>query len=480
MEIRNGTVLKDRYRLDRMLGHGGMASVWRGHDRVLDRPVAVKVLSDAIASDPEFVARFRREARVAAGLSHPNLVRLFDYAEADERPYLVMELVQGEDLGAMISRGAAVDRSRLAKQLLAALTHIHRAGIVHRDVKPQNVLVEADGNAKLIDFGIALPPDATALTSTGLILATRSYAAPEVMRGEPATERSDLYSCGRLLAACAGPSTPALDALVARLTAADPAARPPSARAARRDLEAEEEEEAAAEPLEPTQAFAPVETFATPPPQPTEPFQGLPEPTRAHTSTGRGRRWAVGLGLLAAFAAAAAVVLTSLGGGPDGGSPNVAQEKAAKGSGGGAEQGAGAEQAAPPSGEAGESEAATEAEGGAEPEGDAGATTVNATPSGSDPATGSALNEQGYELIQAGRYEEAVPVLEESVRSFPAGTDDVNYAYALFNLGEALRRSGRAAEAIPILEQRLLIPNQTETVERELAAARAAAGESGD
>ncbi|HYC80344.1 MAG TPA: serine/threonine-protein kinase, partial [Solirubrobacterales bacterium] len=166
MEIREGTVLKGRYRLDRLLGRGGMASVWRGHDSVLDRPVAIKVLSDVIASDPSFQARFRREATVAAALSHPNLVRVFDYAEAGERPYLVMELVPGEDLGALISRGEAVDRGRLARQLLAALAHIHGAGIVHRDVKPQNVLIEADGNAKLIDFGIALPPDATALTST--------------------------------------------------------------------------------------------------------------------------------------------------------------------------------------------------------------------------------------------------------------------------------------------------------------------------
>src|SRR5882757_3907981 len=225
MEIRNGTILKDRYRLDRLLGRGGMASVWRGRDRVLDRSVAVKVLSDAIASDPEFLARFRREATVAAGLSHPNLVRVYDYAEADERPYLVMELVPGEDLGALISGGVAVDRGRLARQLLAALSHIHRAGIVHRDVKPQNVLIQADGNAKLIDFGIALPADATALTSTGLILATRSYAAPEVMRGQAATERSDLYSCGVLLESCAGAGTPALDAVVNRLTAEDPAER---------------------------------------------------------------------------------------------------------------------------------------------------------------------------------------------------------------------------------------------------------------
>jgi len=459
MEIRNGAVLKDRYRLDRVLGRGGMASVWRGHDRVLDRLVAVKVLSDAIASDPEFLARFRREATVAAGLSHPNLVRIYDYAEADERPYLVMELVPGEDLGALISRGAPVDRGRLAGQLLAALAHIHRAGIVHRDVKPQNVLIEGDGNAKLIDFGIALPPDATALTSTGLILATKSYAAPEVMSGGPATERSDLYSCGRLLEACAGASTPALEAMVERLTAEDSAGRPPSATAALRDLEDE------AEPLEPTEAFRAV------PLEDTEEFEpARPTPTYSRRARDR-RRWAVGLGMLAAVVAAAVVVVSSVGGGSGGGSPRVAEREGASANGAGAERGAAnSQQALAPSGES--TEPAESAEPTEPADAGAGPTTVNATPAGSDVATASALNEQGYELIQAGRPDEAVPVLEESVRAFPPGTDDIDFAYALFNLGDALRSSGRAEEAIPILEQRLQIPNQTAVVQRELEAAR--------
>jgi eukaryotic-like serine/threonine-protein kinase len=462
MEIRNGTVLKDRYRLDRLLGRGGMASVWRGHDRVLDRPVAVKVLSDAIASDPEFLARFRREATVAAGLSHPNLVRVFDYAETGERPYLVMELVPGEDLGALISREEAVDRGRLARQLLAALAHIHRAGIVHRDVKPQNLLIEAGGNAKLIDFGIALPPDATALTSTGLILATRSYAAPEVMRGEAASERSDLYSCGLVLESCPGVRAAGLEAVVADLTAEDPAARPPSAAAALRELEAVRQE--VAEPLAPTEAFAPVPIAAT---EPLEP-EPAGEPSKVYSPAGRGRRrLAVALGLLAVFAAAAVVVLSSLGGGgSDGGAPQVGREKGASG--------AGSKQATAAGGAGAEAEAAESDEGEANP------TTVDATPSGGDAATAAALNEQGYELIQAGRYDEAVPVLEESVQAFPPGTEDVDYAYALFNLGDALLHSGRAAEAVPILELRLQIPNQTEVVERELAAARAASAGSAE
>ena len=196
-----GELLKDRYRLERTLGRGGMAAVWLGHDEVLERPVAVKVLSDTIADDPDFVARFRREAHTAAGLSHPNLVDVYDFSEEGERPYLVMQFVPGENLAERLERGTGVDCEQLARELLAALAHIHAAGILHRDVKPANVIVEPGGTAKLIDFGIALPRDATALTSTGLVLGTERYAAPEVMEGRPATERSDLYSCGVVLRA---------------------------------------------------------------------------------------------------------------------------------------------------------------------------------------------------------------------------------------------------------------------------------------
>ena len=229
-EISTGSTLKGRYRLERLLGGGGMAAVWLGHDDVLDRPVAIKVMSDTISSDSDFLARFRREARVAAGLSHhPNLVEVYDYSETSERPYLVMEFVPGRDLGSLIAGEGHVDREKLARELLEALAHIHAAGIVHRDIKPHNILL-ADGRAaKLIDFGIALPPDATALTQTGLILATRRYAAPEVMAGRPADARSDLYSCGVVLEACGKAEAPTLRSLVASLTEKSPARRPASA-----------------------------------------------------------------------------------------------------------------------------------------------------------------------------------------------------------------------------------------------------------
>jgi Protein kinase domain/Tetratricopeptide repeat len=447
--IATGSVLKRRYRLERLLGRGGMAAVWLGHDEVLDRPVAVKVLSDTIASDPDFLARFRREAKVAAGLSHPNLVGVYDYSESDERPYLVMEFVPGEDLGTSIARGAGVDRDRLARELLGAVAHIHAARIVHRDIKPQNVLIAAGGAAKLIDFGIALPRDATSLTQTGLILATRRYAAPEVMAGQPATVRSDLFSCGVVLGACGGAASPALETLITRLTRSDPGSRPGSAREALLELEDRSRDG------ERTQAFQP---------------EFLDPPTRVVRSSGRRRkRWGAAAAIFGALGALVVAMVAFAGSG--------SQDPAGTGS--GSRNPANSRSTAKASVE----RLAEESSGPAGPSGqEATPATSEASPpadpvaSGTDPALGSSLNEEGFELIQEGRYEEAVPVLEEAVRAFPPGTEDTNYAYALFNLGDALLRSGRPEEAIPVLERRLEIPNQTVVVGEELEAARAEAG----
>src|SRR5215210_4099882 len=230
--FQQGSLLGGRYRLKRLVGTGGMASVWLAQDERLRRPVAVKVISDTLAADANYLRRFRREARLAAGLSHPNLVMLYDFGGEGDRPFLAMEYVQGGTLADRISAGTAraLGPSRLARELLAALDHIHRAGIVHRDVKPANVLIATDGTAKLTDFGIAQPEDATRLTSTGLVVGTRSYIAPEVWRGEPATRRSDLYSCAIVLREAIGdPPPPELADLVARLGDPDPGRRPESA-----------------------------------------------------------------------------------------------------------------------------------------------------------------------------------------------------------------------------------------------------------
>jgi len=474
--IGTGELLKDRYRLERTLGRGGMAAVWLGHDEVLDRPVAVKVLSDTIASDPGFVARFRREARMAAGLTHPNLASVYDFSDEGERPYLVMQFVPGENLAERLERGERIDCDKLARELLDALAHIHEVGILHRDIKPANIIVEPDGTAKLIDFGIALPADATALTSTGLVLGTERYAAPEVMDGRPATERSDLYSCGVVLRMCEGQCSRALGGLVDSMTSKDPGGRPLSADHA---LEQLEETDFVVE--EPTQVFEP--SFTRRPERSPEaegrtPLPPPPAPARAGSGGDRRKIAAAILGLLAVIAVVAVVALSGGGGdGSGGGGNQAAQAKEGKGD---SSQAAKNPESSQPtaSTESSDSSAAEEPEEPAEPSKAGGGTEATSAPAseGTDPATGAALNEEGFALIQAGEYEAAVPVLEEAVSSFPEGTEDLNYAYALFNLGSALRLSGRPEEAIPILEQRLAIPNQTGAVEEELEAARSEAG----
>ncbi len=205
-----GELWDDRYRLERRLGAGGMASVWLGRDERLRRDVAVKVLSDVLAEDEEYLQRFQREARVAAGLSHANLVTIFDSAVANGRPYLVMEFVSG---GTVAQRAAgqgltAAEVERLAEEMLAALGHIHEGGVIHRDLKPANVLIDDRDRFRLTDFGIAQPGDATSLTQTGQLIGTFKYMAPEVRAGERATVRSDLYSLGVLLRDCGGESVP--------------------------------------------------------------------------------------------------------------------------------------------------------------------------------------------------------------------------------------------------------------------------------
>ena len=447
--IGTGELLKNRYRLERTLGRGGMAAVWLGHDEVLDRQVAVKVLADTIAADPGFVARFRREARTAAGLSHPNLVGVYDFSEEGERPYLVMQFVPGESLAALLERGEDVDCDKLAREMLDALVHIHGAGILHRDVKPGNIVVEPDGTAKLIDFGIARPLDATAMTRTGLIMATERFAAPEVMEGRPASERSDLYSLGVVLRACGGSCSRALGALVESLTEKDPAARPSSARQALARLER-------AEPAleQTTEAFelTPLPESEDPPP---------PPPAYERKTGSRRSRWGAIVALLAFLAAIAAVALN---GGGDGGQPRQAKAGKAKQA---KQNGSGAAAASEP---ASSSPAPVEEPSESEP------TESSPEPESGVSADGASLNEQGYALIQAGEYEAAVPVLEEAVAAYPEGSEELDYAYALFNLGNALRLSGRPEEAIPVLEKRLEIPNQTGTVEAELERAREEAG----
>ena len=194
-------VLSGRYRVLRKIGGGGMADVYLCEDLTLGRRVALKVLLQRFLNDPNFVERFRREAKAAAGLNQANLVSIYDWGEVDGTYFIVMEYVEGETLKDLVRRQGRLGGSeavRISLQLLAALEFAHRAGIVHRDIKPQNVMIDRDGNVKVMDFGIARAGD-SGMTEAGSILGTAQYLAPEQAKGHQVDERSDLYSVGIVL-----------------------------------------------------------------------------------------------------------------------------------------------------------------------------------------------------------------------------------------------------------------------------------------
>jgi serine/threonine protein kinase len=191
-----------RYSLERPLGHGGMASVFLARDTELDRLVAVKLLDERAASDEGLRGRFVREARLAARLSHPNVVSVFDAGEDDGRPYIVMEHVEGETLADLLARRDRLppeEARGLALQAAHGLAHAHAAGLIHRDVKPQNLLLREDGTLKIADFGIARAAEGTSLTQAGTVLGTAAYLSPEQALGEDVTPATDVYSLGAVL-----------------------------------------------------------------------------------------------------------------------------------------------------------------------------------------------------------------------------------------------------------------------------------------
>lgn len=255
--VPQAAVIGDRYRLDELVGRGGTAEVWRATDTSLDRVVALKLVT--IAHD-DSSARAADEAKTLARLSHPSLVQVYDAGtDASGRPWVVMEFVDGETLGAALKRGPlALEEVRLIGLAVAeALDHVHTQGLVHRDVKPANILLRQGGGAKLTDFGIARLVDAARVTSTGLLVGTASYLAPEQVAGEPVGPPVDVYALGLLMLECltgtreyAGPAVeaamarlsrdPALPAslpavwasLLTAMTARQPADRPTAAEAA--------------------------------------------------------------------------------------------------------------------------------------------------------------------------------------------------------------------------------------------------------
>jgi serine/threonine-protein kinase len=331
-EAERGTVVDERYRLDRKIGSGGMADVWLAEDSELDRKVAIKILHDRFAQDSEFVRRFQREAQSAAGLQHPNVVGIFDRGQFGDTYFIAMEYVEGPSMKDLVKGGMSPkDAIDFTRQILNAARFAHRKGIVHRDLKPQNVLIDGEGRARVADFGIARAGENSDITATGSVMGTAQYISPEQAQGKPTTPRSDIYSIGVILyEALTGrvpfegesavavalkqvseaprrPSAinpnvpPALDAVVMRALAKDPDARFKDADAFLKALDAAEKAPDTPRP-EDTAAYAAVspEGVADVPGE-EEPYDEAAEWERER----RRRRWRwILLALLAAGVAA--------------------------------------------------------------------------------------------------------------------------------------------------------------------------------
>ena len=494
-----GTLLDGRYRVLRHLGSGGQASVLLCQDERLGREVAVKRLHADSPADVE--QRFVREARLGAFLNQPNLVSIFDTATDSEGVLIVMEYVAGESLAQALKRGPlpAGRVVAMVRDLGAALDHVHGHGIVHRDVKPANVLLREDGVTKLVDLGIATASDQTRITSSGMVLGTAAYMAPEQLEGGETGPATDIYALAVVAyEALSGrrarsgktpmelahriatspppdlrvqlPQAPELAAVVLKQgMARDPVERPRSAgelstrlaRALQARSEAEQPTEAVEPPTAATRAAPPARSVPARAPQPL--------PRRGGS---RGSRSAGAIALALAMLALAAVVLGSvLSGDDDGGgngegarSGDAAQGQQAKK--GRAKKDKNKDQATETPPVPVEEAPPAETQEPAPAESDA---TV-------DPARGAELNDQGFALMQQGDFAAAVPLLEEAVANYPDDSQDIGYAYALFNLGKSLNRSGRHEEAIPVLERRLRFADQRATVQAELDDARANAG----
>jgi eukaryotic-like serine/threonine-protein kinase len=469
-----------------------MASVLLCEDERLGRQVAVKRLH---ADSPVDVAqRFDREARLGASLNHPNLVSVFDTATDDEGVLIVMEYVDGETLSKKLRRGPLRPEEvrKIVLDLGDALDHAHAQGVIHRDVKPGNVLIREDGMTKLADLGIATASDGTRITRSGIVLGTAAYMAPEQLDGREIGPPADIYALAAIaFEALSGrkpregrtpmeiahrmandgppdlseawPRAPkAAVQVLKRGMALDPEDRPASAGELAREL-AEALDQAQVPPTRPTRrlrrsAAAPVAAAADTDGGPSTPTAA---PAVSSLRPRRRRPGMLALMLAIAFIAlAAAAIVGAVSGGDDNGSSQSAKPT-------------------PPAPKNTDTTKKKEpAKKKSEPKQEESAPAPANKDTGSyDPARGAALNSQGFALMNQGDYDQAIPILQQAVDSFPPGTNDLNYAYALFNLGKSLRLAGQPDKAIPILEQRLEIPNQTETVQHELDLAKQQAGQ---
>ena len=227
-----GSLVAGRYRLDGVIGEGGVAVVYKAFDITLERDVAVKVLREELVANPESVARFRREAHAAAKLNHPNIVQIYDTGVDDDIYFIVMEYLPEPDLKKIIQEYSPLPLRKVLEvciQCARALAYAHKQGLVHRDIKPHNILFTNDGRVKLSDFGIAAVIGEHGVTEGGLVLGSAYYISPEQAQGGPATIQSDLYSLGVVMFECLTGRTPFTGASGAEVAAKHVRERPPSA-----------------------------------------------------------------------------------------------------------------------------------------------------------------------------------------------------------------------------------------------------------
>jgi len=507
-----GELIAGRYRRLGTIGVGGMARVALAEDERLRRRVAIKALhADSLEDSAE---RFEREAQLGASLNHPNLVSIYDVITDSESVLIVMEYVEGKTLKDAISEGPLDGETAISVigDVAAGLDHAHEAGIVHRDVKPANILIREDGVAKLADLGIATAMEGTRITRSGIVLGTAVYMAPEQLEGEQPGPAADIYSLAAVAyealsgkkaregaspveiahKAATGPAPDLLEAwpqappgaarALARGMTRDPGERQASAGVLAGELKRSLSERRVPSPSTDADRTVPMQRTAVPsvrrtPPPPVAaapPVRSAAPPVRsaAPPPTQRGRRlpsWLPAAAVLLLLGAVGAVAFASLG------SPNgdpVAESDQAGGM--GTAQGEKAQDRTQRKAEAQDPAPAPQPAPTEEPQP---APEEPVSGGGTDPEEGARLDAQAFDLIRQGRYAEAVPIAQQAVASFPEDDQTANYAFALFNLATALNRSGSADEAIPYLEKRLSFSeDRREVVQAELDDARANAG----
>ncbi len=510
--------LPERYEVRRRVAHGGMASVWCAHDRILGRNVAIKLLAEQFAHDPISIRRFKREARAAARLSgHPHVVTIYDVGEATDltdegrRAFIVMEHLAGGTVADALRVGAVTreDTLRWLHEAGSALDYAHGNGVVHRDIKPANFLLDRARVLHVADFGIARLGTEETITSTGHMLGTAAYLSPERVLGQPATEASDRYALAVVAFELLTGERPftaehftaqarlhveqpvprasgrdagiprAVDAVLARGMAKQPEDRWPTATALADTLDLALTERAgrsitrggamsAAAIAAPATAAARTRLPAARPQQVARPQQAARPLKKAATApprppelthTREERR--VPRRGLAIAALAAAALGVGVAAGADHGSPTPHARVSST--------------AKPRIPAPARRPARHRATHHAPPAHQAPTAVTGTQAAATTPApTADTLEAHGHQLMDSGDYAAAIPVLRQALDAASPGS--LTYAYALFDLGHSLRMAGDPRAAIPILYRRLQIPNQTGVVRAELQAALQAVG----